>query len=153
MQPKTKMGSMKWRKWMQPCSPTTYPLRHMPIQGSCNFEDCCRAQADALLPSAHGLHANRTNRRAHQHASHRAGFGALERHGGCKRTSSAVRSSCARHAAACNAFKPVTKLRPAAAAGLQPSEAFTEMASGPGWETLSTPKNWRSILWQSDGLF
>ena len=22
----------------------TCPLRHMPIQGSCNFEDCCRAQ-------------------------------------------------------------------------------------------------------------
>ena len=36
--------------------------------------------------------------------------------------------------------KPVTKLRPAAATGLQPSEAFTEMASGPGWETLSTPQ-------------
>ena len=33
----TKMGSMKWQKWMQPCSPTTCPLRHMPIQGSCNF--------------------------------------------------------------------------------------------------------------------
>ena len=36
--------------------------------------------------------------------------------------------------------KPVAQLRPAAATGLQPSEAFTEMASGPGWETLSTPQ-------------
>ena len=36
--------------------------------------------------------------------------------------------------------KPVAQLRPAAATGLQPSEAFTEMASGPGWEPLSTPQ-------------
>ena len=36
--------------------------------------------------------------------------------------------------------KPVAQLRPAAPTGLQPSEAFTEMASGPGWETLSTPQ-------------
>ena len=36
--------------------------------------------------------------------------------------------------------KAAAKQRPGAPSSLQPSEAFTEMASGPGWKTLSTPQ-------------
>ena len=126
------------------------PLRHMPIQGSCNFEDRCCAQLTRFyLPPRPACKQNKPPRSPTRQPS--CWLWCFGRHGGCERTGSAIRSSCA-HAAACSAFKPVTKLRPAAATGLQPS------GRSPKWprawlETLSTPQNWRSIRWQSDGLF